>query len=196
MTEKEKIRAEIVRLAQLHLEMLDGYRADGNISAAAIENVLYGHDLSILSFIDSLQEEPASEELQEAIDQSFIYHENRGDDFRIDEQIETAYRYGFESGAKWQEEQFEKNRLAHCDDLTAEQAQIESDFVVQHLKKYNRTPTFIDAIEYGMRLQKAQTMKDAVDGTMGFVSIHLKKPNFGEKFKEGVKVKILVIKED
>ena len=55
----------------------------------------------------------------------------------------------FIAGANWQYEQFEKERLKHCDKLTAEQAQIESDFVVQHLEKYNRTPTFIDAIEYG-----------------------------------------------
>lgn len=58
----------------------------------------------------------------------------------------------FVAGAKWQKEQFEQERLKHCDELTAEQAQIESDFVVQHLEKYNRTPTFIDAIEYGKRL--------------------------------------------
>lgn len=60
----------------------------------------------------------------------------------------------FLRGADWQKEQFEKERLKHCDALTAEQAQIESDFVVNHLKKHNRTPTFIDAIEYGMKLQK------------------------------------------
>ena len=48
-------------------------------------------------------------------------------------------------------EQFEKERLKHCDELTAEQAQMESDFVVQHLKNFNRTPTFIDAIEYGRK---------------------------------------------
>lgn len=57
----------------------------------------------------------------------------------------------FIAGANWQSEQFEKERLKHCDELTAEQAQIESDFVVQHLEKYNRTPTFIDAIEYGRK---------------------------------------------
>ena len=28
---------------------------------------------------------------------------------------------------------------------------MESDFVVQHLKNFNRTPTFIDAIEYGRK---------------------------------------------
>lgn len=58
----------------------------------------------------------------------------------------------FIDGAEWQYEQFEKERLKHCDELTAEQAQMESDFVVQHLKNFNRTPTFIDAIEYGRRL--------------------------------------------
>lgn len=71
----------------------------------------------------------------------------------LDEQSDQLLRQiGFKFGAKWQYEQFEKERLKHCDELTAEQAQIESDFVVQHLKKYNRTPTFIDAIEYGKRL--------------------------------------------
>lgn len=57
----------------------------------------------------------------------------------------------FIAGANWRYEQFEKERLKHCDELTAEQAQIESDFVVQHLKNFNRTPTFIDAIEYGRK---------------------------------------------
>ena len=56
-------------------------------------------------------------------------------------------------------EQFEKERLKHCDELTAEQAQMESDFVVQHLKKCNRTPTFIDAIEYGRNIASEQAMK-------------------------------------
>lgn len=70
----------------------------------------------------------------------------------LDEQSDQLLRQiGFKFGAKWQYEQFEKERLKHCDELTAEQAQIESDFVVQHLEKYNRTPTFIDAIEYGKK---------------------------------------------
>lgn len=58
----------------------------------------------------------------------------------------------FIAGAEWQYEQFEKERLKHCDELTAEQAQMESDFVVQHLKNFNRTPTFIDAIEHGRKI--------------------------------------------
>lgn len=65
----------------------------------------------------------------------------------------------FKAGAEWQYEQFEKERLKHCDELTAEQAQMESDFVVQHLKNFNRTPTFIDAIEYGRNIASEQAMK-------------------------------------
>ena len=67
---------------------------------------------------------------------------------------EYELEMAFEAGANWQYEQFEKERLKHCDELTAEQAQIESDFVVQHLKKYNRTPTFIDAIKYGRKAMR------------------------------------------
>ena len=70
----------------------------------------------------------------------------------LDEQSDQLLRQiGFKFGANWRYEQFEKERLKHCDELTAEQAQIESDFVAQHLKKCNRTPTFIDAIEYGRK---------------------------------------------
>ena len=74
----------------------------------------------------------------------------------LDEQSDQLLRQiGFKFGANWQKEQFEKERLKHCDELTAEQAQIESDFVVQHLEKYNRTPTFIDAIDRKQMIDKA-----------------------------------------
>lgn len=160
MTDKEKIRAEIKRLAQLHLEMLEGYRADGSICAAAIEDVLYGHDLSILSFIDSLQEDPVSDDLEAEIEK-IIECEDKFMKFHCHSQLIQYVAHYF---ANWQQEQFEKEQLKHCDELTAEQAQIESDFVVNHLKKNNRTLTFIDAIEYGMRLQKEKMIANAVDG--------------------------------
>ena len=59
----------------------------------------------IIPWINDLPKKSVSENYEEAIEQSFIYHENRGDDFRCDEQIETSYRYGFETGANWQKEQ-------------------------------------------------------------------------------------------
>lgn len=95
------------------------------------------------------------EELEKASKKYRDFRESCGynDPVALNE-IEEAYY----AGANWQYEQFEKERLnfeprlKHCDELTAEQAQMESDFVVQHLKNFNRTPTFIDAIEYGRRL--------------------------------------------
>lgn len=67
--------------------------------------------------------------------------------------VQDAMINEFIHGAKWEAEQFEKERLKQCDTLTKEQAKIESDFVVNFLKKNNSTPTFIDAIEYGMKLK-------------------------------------------
>ena len=72
---------------------------------------------------------------------------------------EYEIELAFEAGVEWQREQFEKERLKHCDELTAEQAQMASDFVTEHLKKNNRTPTFIDAIEYGRNIASEQAMK-------------------------------------
>lgn len=75
----------------------------------------------LLHFLDTLEvkevkEEPVSKDLEDAIDQSLIYHEKHGDDFRSDKQIETAYRYGFEAGVKYKEltpiiEDIEKQNL-------------------------------------------------------------------------------------
>lgn len=97
--------------------------------------------------IKALQEEPVSEDLEYA-------SEKYACRFSSSKYGHDKVKDSFIAGAEWQKEQFEKNRLAHCDEITAEQAIIESGFVVQHFAKYNRTPTFMDAIEYGMRLQR------------------------------------------
>ena len=112
----------------------------------------------------------------------------------------------FIAGADWQKEQFEKERLKHCDELNDEQAQIESDFVAKHLKENNRTPTFIDAIEYGMRLQKEQMMADAIDvdvkvdaGGYPYIDKTIELYDYDKDVhlaKEGDKVKVIVIKEE
>lgn len=100
--------------------------------------------------------------------------------------------------AQWQKEQFEKNRLEHCNSITNEQAELEQGFIDQHLDKYNRMPTFLDAIEYGMRLQKEQMMKKAVDaecfGFQGAALFSFRLPS--DKYLIGSKVKVIVIKED
>lgn len=68
----------------------------------------------------------------------------------IKKDVEFTARYF----AKWQKEQFEKNRLAACDAQTKEEAEREMDFVEKMIKEEHRQPTYSDAIEYGIRLQK------------------------------------------
>lgn len=68
-----------------------------------------------------------------------------------DKALQQIVSWDFIAGAQWQFEQMEKERLKHCDELTPKQAQTESDFVTSHLERNNRTPTFIDAIEYGRK---------------------------------------------
>jgi len=141
------------------------------------------------------EENPVSKDLEQAaID---YCSGNKGADARV--------RAGFIMGAKWKEDQFEKERLKHCDALTAEQAHMESDFVTSHLKKHNRTPTFIDAIEYGMRLQKEQIMKDAIECEVrvdagGYPYIpQLELWDYDEDVplvEKGDKVKVIIIKSE
>ena len=105
-----------------------------------------------------------------------------------------------EFGAQWQKEQFEKNCLAHCDAQTEEEAEVESDFVMGIIGNEHRHPTFDDAIKYGMRLQKEQMMKAAIEGRLSstvtgseqYVSAYV---GYGEYGKDGDKVKLIIIKE-
>lgn len=110
---------------------------------------------------------PASNDLEEAAklcvsDFLCITNEEDWDDAAVD-----ALNI-FKASAQWQKEQFEKNRLAHCDTQTEEEAEIESDFVMGIIENEHRQPTFDDAIKYGMRLQKKQMMAKAVDGVVAF----------------------------
>ena len=114
----------------------------------------------IEELIKSLQEEPVSEDLEKEIQKTIHNHfldlngiviAGTSVYATVDDMVYIAKHF-----ANWQAEQFEKERLKHCDELTPEQAQIESEFVTQHLKKNNRTPTFIDAIEYGMDSMEQQ----------------------------------------
>ena len=121
--------------------------------------------------------EPVSEDLEEAIEQSFIYHENRGDDFRSDEQIETTYRYGFETGAKWQQERDEADRAAvyKCGWNDRKAMMMKKSFDAKIL------PTNIEETEF--------CLDDYEE-----VAIITEMVNKGE-FKMGDKVKVIVIKE-
>lgn len=151
------------------------------------------------------EEEPVSEDLEEAsrewlipqLDKSYAaYGETK--------QMELTHFDGYamldaiEFGAQWQKDQFEKNRLKHCNSITNEQAELEQGFIDQHLDKHQRMPTFLDAIEYGMNLQKEQMMAEAIDarcfGFQGAALFSFRLP--ADKYLVGSEVKVIVLKED
>ena len=143
MTDKvQKIREEIERLFN-HVK-------DSNFES---DSGAFYYLKDLLDFIDSMQEEPVSEDLEKAI---------RKYEQRLEKENPATEAYDFASairfGANWQKEQFEKNRLKHCDSISNKQAELEQGFIDQHLDKYQRMPTFLDAIEYGMRLQNDSTL--------------------------------------
>lgn len=103
--------------------------------------------------------------------------------------------------AKWQREQFEKNRLKHCNSITKEQAELEQEFIDKHLDKHQRMPTFLDAIEHGMELQKknatAVTVHEDAGGYPYIPQIELYDYDKDIPLaKEGDKYKVVLIKED
>lgn len=65
----------------------------------------------------------------------------------------------FIDGAEWQYEQFEKNRLTACDNMTKEEADREQEFTTDFIEKNNRQPTYSEAIEYGRNIASEQAMK-------------------------------------
>lgn len=74
-------------------------------------------------------------------------------------EIENAIKVG----VSWQTERFENNRLNAFKNQTEEEAQIEMDFAASIIEKEHRTPTFDDAIKYGMRLQQMKDNQDESD---------------------------------
>ena len=104
------------------------------------------------ALLASMQEEPVGEDLDDA---AFNYAEackyEGGDKLLCVEH--------FKAGAQWKEEQVKKNLIAYCDNLTKEQVQVNYDFVADRLKKSSRTPSYIDAIEYGKNIVLAELEK-------------------------------------
>ncbi len=142
-------------------------------------------------------EEPVSEDLYEAAEDYAATGEILPNG---KEMISFDALKAFKAGAKWQKKQFENNRLKHCNSITNEQAELEQGFIDQHFNKYQRMPTFLDAIEYGMKKQREQMMKDAVDGEVTYGK-SLAIPSLGYFFDKngldfGDKVKLIIIKED
>jgi len=111
--------------------------------------------LNLIEAIECLQEEPISEELEEysafvadELPQGITLTSNGEFDIAsVRKLIIDACKYG----AKWQKEQFEKNRLTACDNMTKEEFEREQEFTTDFIEKNNRIPTYSDAIEYGRK---------------------------------------------
>ena len=69
------------------------------------------------------------------------------DPIMLDE-IEEAYYEGMIK----QKEILKANLIWHCNNITEEQYNLESDFIDRFIDEHNRMPTFLDAIEYGMSI--------------------------------------------
>lgn len=154
--------------------------------------------------IRALQKEPVSEELEEAASKyaHSITCSVAGSDIRLCGC--NIIGRGFKAGAEWQKEHFEENRLKHCDSITNEQAELEQGFIDQHLDKYQRMPTYLDAIEYGMQMMNEKLMKDAIEAYIRRNKYTKKNVLNGldvtcdaiQKFNGGDKVKVIITKED
>ncbi len=159
------------------------------------------------AYIDDLfnitTKEPTSEGLEEAAKQyvkDCVALKFPSRDGKLKESdIIAAVRYG----ANWQKERFEKNRLEHCDNITDVQYDLESEFVSCHIEKNNRPPTYLDAIEYGMKLKKEQIMQCAVEasvncyeasGDLAYVEFVADIPM--SQFKKTDKAKVMILKDE
>lgn len=178
MTDKvQKIREKVAKLQK---------RAEHNFDISLTENErqFWLGESNVLTligkYIDTMQEEPVSEELDKA-----AIKFSKG-------WAEWDYASAcFKAGGEWQKEQLEKNRLAACDKQTEEEAEIESDFVMNIIKNEHRQPTFDDAIKYGMRLQKEQIRAKAEKVELSNASFA---PLSSGNYKAGDK--LLIIKEE
>lgn len=105
----------------------------------------------------------------------------------------------FIAGAEWQKEQFEKNRLVACDAQTREEYERETDFVDKFITENLRTPTFSDAINYGIAWQKEKMMEGAVEGYVNYYEdsggILMAEARVGCPYHMGDKVKIIIVPE-
>ena len=232
MDKLERIKAEIERMMEEEMSFFNEAVSNGEAEISA-SPVVYTRLQMLLSFIDSLPAEPVKKQ-QEILhdcktckenDDSLTYSESEDLEKEIQrhlkdcldvkfpttdiESIKKDVEFTARHFAKWQKEQFEKNRLAACDAQTKEEAEREMDFVEKMIKEEHRQPTYSDAINYGMRLQKVLMMKDAIDATKVFSGIGSNSKTgecvpyteykicISDKLCDSLdKVKIIIIKED
>ena len=176
----QQLRAQIVALQDATMDENKNFHSsydEGKFDALSAVDAL----------LDSLQEEPISKDLEKAAVEAFKH---------IVDSDKNSFLEIFKAGAKWKEEQYKKNLLDVCKKQTEEEAETERDFIEGIIDEH-RLPTFDDAIKYGMRLQKEQIMKEAIDAeasyTMSVPCITISLPlgvNVGDK------VKVIIIKSE
>ena len=188
MTDKEKlksIKAKIERLFEKAGESLGEYRSGA-------EHTL----ITLNDFINSLPEEPVSDDLEVAKKDAWFNYEYRDSNGRL---YKSCFDDGFEAGAQWQFNQLEKNRIAACDRATKEEIEREQDFCEKIIIGEHRQPTFSDAIEYGIKWQKEQMKKNTIRGIAHLLvdrspyEIVIKAEEI-QNLKHGTLVKFIIIK--
>ena len=164
--------------------------------------IVYDKDKDYVTIVKS--EESVPKDLEEAAKESARKEFHKPYSNTPDEPIviiEPDHYKGFIAGAKWQREQFEKNRLVACDRMKKKEYDRETEFAYNFVQKNNRIPTFSDAINYGMKLQKEQMMKDAVEYEVGMHGepIKITFDKYVQRARgifPGDKVRIIIMKED
>lgn len=126
------------------VEIQDAFKSGFELGLKAQEG---GQDLEV----KEVNEEPTSKDLEEAADKHLVEKGYLLTTKNGEHLAEVEAKGLFKAGAKWQKEQMEKNRIAHCDNITEEQYNLETGFLDDFLDKNKRMPTFLDAIEYGMK---------------------------------------------
>lgn len=192
MTDKEKLDKVVAEIERMKSQWQNGCSSEAKYRLEMLNDVL--------DFINSMQEEPINDDLDYAINE-YVHDSVEKNGVFTGDEVSRMVERAIEFGAKLEKEQFERNRLAACDAQTEQEANIEQDFVIEIIKKEHRQPTYNDAIKYGMKLQREQMMKDAVDGLI-FAKLEdgsiMARSNY---FKSGIinyldNVKLIIVKED
>jgi hypothetical protein len=200
MEKLELIKKEIERRIDWQKQFTDAL--DSQVSASAYHKKYELENL--LSFIDSLEDEPKKvydpDYLQSCIDKAKkswegvdvhkYMDEVRGREkseipTNLEEEIDRLWE-GFAEEMEGPHNLFDVYRRCarHFAEWQKKQDQETIELAEDH------------AMMAGRMQMKEEMMKEAVDGIVGFVTIRLCTPNFGEKYKEGDRVKLIVIPKD
>lgn len=121
MTDKEKIRIEIKqRIASLERNVGNGIGIDGQIDAY----------YSLLEFVDSMKEEPVSEDLEEAaLRANIILGDIKPKEFLDEYPYDPIGYRKFIEGAKWQKQQMMKMAVDGVVCFGSKGVYVESDWL-------------------------------------------------------------------